>query len=393
MESPLGVLAVEPWFGGSHKSFLHGLCSSSRHDFRLVTLPDRFWKWRMHGGAVTLAKKARELQEDGFSPDVIFATDMLNLPAFLALTRDRFADLPVVLFMHENQLTYPIPEDRQRDYTYAYINFLSCLTADHILFNSHFHLKEFMEALPSLLGMLPDYTHLDTVHGIQSKSSVLHLGMDLAAFDDGGRGASGAEHGSATASPVVLWNQRWEYDKNPDAFFRVMDRLDEAGCLFRLILAGEHAEERPEVFEEAAERYGDRISHYGYVEDFAKYSSLLHQADIVVSTSLHEFFGVAIMEAIYCGCHPLLPNRLSYPELIPSALPGPPNHSPILYETEDDLCSILESILRGTTKLLTAETLRTIPARLDWRKHVVHYDDLITRVVDQKRTSILVGAA
>ena len=39
----------------------------------MLTLPDRFWKWRMHGGAVTLA---RRFMADGVgSPDVVLATD------------------------------------------------------------------------------------------------------------------------------------------------------------------------------------------------------------------------------------------------------------------------------------------------------------------------------
>ena len=50
---------------------------------------------------------------------------------------------------------------------------------------------------------------------------------------------------------------------------------------------------------------------------FQEYAALLWAADLVVSTAIHEFFGVAVVEAIYCGCRPVLPWRLSYPELIP----------------------------------------------------------------------------
>ncbi len=119
------VLALEPWYGGSHKAFLNGLMKHSRHDFNAVTMTARFWKWRMHGGAVTMARKVEELARKGDLPDVIFASDMLNLPAFLALARRFMTDVPVVLYMHENQLTYPLPEGSERDFTYAYINYLS----------------------------------------------------------------------------------------------------------------------------------------------------------------------------------------------------------------------------------------------------------------------------
>jgi len=78
---------------------------------------------------------------------------MVNLPAFLALTRHQLADVPVILYFHENQLTYPLPEGTTRDYTYAYINYLSALSANRVIFNSAFHQEQFMEALPIQTSM------------------------------------------------------------------------------------------------------------------------------------------------------------------------------------------------------------------------------------------------
>ena len=371
----MNVLALEPWYGGSHRHFLDGLARHSTHDVRLVTMTDRYWKWRMQGGAVTLAAKAREITDDGFVPDVLFATSMVNLPAFLALTRDRFADTPVVLYFHENQLTYPLRDGQQRDLTYAYINYLSALAADRVVFNSAFHHDEFFEALPELLRRFPDYTHLRTAQRLREKSGVLHLGLELEALDrnaplrkkDGG-------------APIVLWNQRWEHDKNPEAFFRTMNRLDDAGCAFRLILAGERFEEQPPAFETAFRRYADRIIHYGYAEDLPEYASLLHRADLVVSTSKHEFFGVAIMEAIRCGCHPLLPNRLTYPELIPERLHRPLLHAPVLYEDENELFEILRRILTAEEQPLPPPVLRAIPEGLAWPEQIGAYDVLFETV-------------
>ena len=374
----MNVLALEPWYGGSHRNFLDGLMGHSRHTFRALTMPDRFWRWRMEGGAVTLARKAVDALEEGFDPDVIFATDMVNLPAFLALARPHLDDVPVVLFLHENQLTYPLPEGRKRDRSYSHINYLSALAADRVVFNSHFHYGEFMEALPALLRAFPDFTNLHTLQEIRERSSVIHLGMDLRAHDEQAEDVLIERHHQTTpAVPTILWNQRWEYDKNPEAFFRVMNRLDDSGCDFRLILAGEHFEEQPEEFERAFERYAERILHYGYAEDFTSYSHLLHKADVVVSTAIHEFFGIALMEAIYCGCHPLLPDRLSYPELIPESLHRPLLHAPILYEDEDALFDLLQAMLSGEERPLPQDTLRSIPEPLDWRNHVSAYDDLL----------------
>ncbi|MXY08470.1 MAG: DUF3524 domain-containing protein [Rhodothermaceae bacterium] len=366
------VLALEPWYGGSHRNFVDGLIENSHHGYELVTMAARFWKWRLQGGAQTLARKCRQLVESGFTPDVILASSMVNIPAFLALSRKYIGNVPVVYYLHENQLTYPLSKEEKRDLSYAYINYLSCLAADQVVFNSEFHYNEFIRALPGLLRVFPDYTHLHTVSEIRAKSRVMHLGMNLQAH---ARYANTS--GSDRGSPIVLWNQRWEYDKNPEAFFRLMNRLDDAGCGFRLILAGKRFEEQPSEFDTAFERYADRILHYGYAEDFEEYSRLLHRADIVVSTAIHEFFGIAMLEAIYCGCHPLLPNRLSYPELIPEKLHKPLLHAPILYDDDESLFTILKAMLMGEERPLPHGTLRGIVEHLDWSVHVEQYDALM----------------
>ena len=376
----LRILALEPWYGGSHRAFLDGLVAHSQHDVKTITMTARFWKWRMQGGGVTLARKTHQLLEDGYRPDVIFATDMVNLPAYLSLVRRELPETPVVLYFHENQLTYPLPEGKERDLTYAYINYLSCLAADRVVFNSQFHYDRFMEALPGLLRIFPDYTHFQTAQRIKDKSQVLHLGVKLRAHDTFRAEYPPHPWGPGMDPPIVLWNQRWEYDKNPEAFFRVMNRLDDAGCKFRLLLAGEHFEEQPVEFERAFRRYADRILHYGYAEDFEEYSRLLHRADLVVSTSVHEFFGVAMMEAIYCGCHPLLPDRLTYPELIPSSLHRPLLHAPVLYGDDEELFQILQRILKGKERPLPVSTLQSIPEHLDWSTQISRYDELFSEV-------------
>ncbi len=376
------ILALEPWFGGSHRRFLDGLVAHSGHEIRTVTMAARYWKWRMQGGAVTLAEKAREVTDEGWQPDLIFATDMVNLPAFLALTRDRFAATPVVLYFHENQLTYPLRDGQERDYTYAAVNYLSALAADRVVFNSRFHREEFFGALPDLLRRFPDYTHVGALPGLRAKSTVLRLGLDLAGLD-AARPEAEARRAHEPGPPVVLWNHRWEYDKNPGGFFRVMNRLDDAGVRFRLILAGKTFAEQPPAFEEGFRRYAERVLHYGYAESFADYAALLWRSDLVVSTSVHEFFGISMLEAIHCGCHPLLPDRLTYPELIPENLHRPLLHAPVLYENEEALFETLRAILKGEQPPLPVEVLREVPADLAWPLKAPRFDALFEDVVGE----------
>jgi glycosyltransferase involved in cell wall biosynthesis len=363
----MNIWLVEPYYTGSHQAWADGYQIHSRHNVRLLTLPGRFWKWRMQGGAVTLARQAATLDEH---PDLILASDMLNVPIFLALARSanwQFA--PLALYFHENQLTYPLQPGEKRNLHYGFINFVSALRADVVLFNSAYHLEEFFDELPRLLKHYPDYTELWAVDALREKSRVLPLGLDLARFDI--HRPEAPKHGR----PLVLWNHRWEYDKDPRTFFEAVHTLAGEGLDFGLILLGESLRNQPNEFLEARRRWPERIVHFGYAEDLVTYARLLWDSDVVVSTALHDFFGAAVVEACYCGCFPIVPRRLSYPELIPTE-----QHAACLY---DDLSGLLNRLRQA---ILNVEAVRSFSlqrhmARFDWQRLASHYDDLLERTV------------
>lgn len=367
----MNILVVEPFMGGSHKAFLNGLQTYSSHNILPVTMTDKFWKWRMNGGSVTLAEKTKKIEED---IDLVLVSSMTNLPAFIALTNPRFANTPIVMYMHENQLTQPVPKGEERDHTYCYINYLSMLSADKVIFNSDFHFNSFMEELPGFLAKFPDYHQPESIKMLEDKSHILHPGLDLLIHDQY------RIQRTINKNPAIVWNQRWAFDKNPEMFFRIMNRLDDSGCEFDLILAGDNQHDKPDAFEQAWKRYGKRIIHYGYVEDVETYSKLLQKGDIVVSTASYEFFCVSIMEAIYCGCHPVLPNKLTYPELIPGHLKEPLLHAPVLYDDEENLFKILQNLLMGKTKPLPFNTLQKINRQMDWKFAVRRFDSVFEKV-------------
>ncbi len=358
------IWLLSAYHSGSHRAWAEGYARHSRHQLHLLTMAGRFWKWRMHGGAMELATQARRLLAQHGPPDGILATDMVNLPAWLALLRRELPpDAPVALYMHENQLTYPWRPGERPDLGYAVINWLSQLAADRVLFNSRYHQESWFQELPRLLKHFPDYNHLELIPQVAARSQVLPVGIDC---PDSAR----APVSSRQDPPLILWNQRWEYDKRPDRFFQLLYRLAEAGAPFRLAVAGENFRNVPQEFQQARERLASRIVHWGFLADRQAYRALLAQADLVISTAAHEFFGISVLEAICAGAFPLLPNRLSYPELIPEEL-----HPACLYADEEDLFRKARQRLRQPRP--APPSLRAhVRERFSWPQVAPRYDAL-----------------
>ena len=365
--SPPHIWLLSPYHSGSHRVWALGYQAHSRCRLTPITMAGRFWKWRMQGGAVELAAQARQRLAESGPPDAILATDMVNLPAWLGLLRrDLPALIPVFLYMHENQITYPWREGEKRDLTYGMINWLSQLAADRILFNSRFHLKSWFDELPRLLKHYPDYNRLELVEQVRSRSLAVPVGIDCAYF------AAADRDRAPDRPPLILWNQRWEYDKRPDRFFALLQRLHAEGVPFRLAVAGQNFRNSPAEFDAARAQLADRIVHWGYAPSRRAYADLLRQADLVISVADHEFFGISILEAICAGAFPLLPDRLSYPELIPAEL-----HPACLYAGEEELYR--KAVLRLTEPRPAPPSLRRhIAERYAWPVVAAQYDDLLS---------------
>ncbi len=366
------ICLVEPFHTGSHAAWAEEYARYSRHDVELLTLKGRHWKWRMHGGAVTLA---RLFMESGCEADLLLASDMLDLTTFLALTRDKTAGTPTALYFHENQLSYPWSPNganpAQQRAHYAFINYASALAADTVLFNSRYHLDAFNDQLPEFLKGFPDLNELASLPLLRAKSEVLSLGLDLRRFDQ----YHVEELQGATKPPLILWNHRWEYDKNPEDFFKALYQLQKEGFAFEVAVLGESYRTCPPIFTEAQQRLGERIVHFGYVEEFADYARWLWRADILPVHSNHDFFGASVVQAIYCHCTPLLPRRLAYPEHLPEAL-----QDRFLYDDFDDLLGRLRELLKPPFPKTEVIGLHSHVARYDWGTLIERYDDCFEKM-------------
>ncbi|MBN1202846.1 MAG: DUF3524 domain-containing protein [Anaerolineae bacterium] len=363
------ILLLEPYDTGSHAAWLRGYQRHNAHHVEILSLEGQFWQWRMLGGAVTLAERFRALDA---LPDLVVASDMLDLTTFLALTRPVTARMPTAVYFHENQLTYPIGQRQKLQQHHAFINYISALAADAIYFNSAFHRDSFFDALPNLLKHFPDHTLLHTVPDLEARAAVLPVGLDLSRYDN----YRPPEPHDPDRPPLILWNHRWEYDKNPRPFFKTLYRLADEGVPFRVALVGENTRQDPAEFGEARQRLGDRVVRYGYVDSFADYARLLWDADIVVSSSKHDFFGVSVAEAVYCGCWPVLPRRLNYPALIPPAW-----HDQTLYQPDTILVHRLRERLVGPCP--APPELRAHVAAFDWRQLAPQYDETFAALVNR----------
>ena len=303
--------------------------------------------------------------------DLIFTSDMTSVADLRAMLPSELNRKPIVCYFHENQLTYPLPDESDRDYQYGFTNITSCLASEAVWFNSEYHRREFFQGVEDLLCRMPDYVPENIVETIRQKSQVMPLGLDPALFELNRT----LYPPTPPKPPIILWNHRWEYDKNPDDFFETLFDLQRGGFDFRLIVAGQSFRESPPIFSAAEKVLSARIDHFGYVPDRQHYYALLARANVVISTARHEFFGLSVAEALAAGCYGLLPNRLNYPELLP-----PEVHTFYLYNRPDELRDKLTDLCQSGVPAPAPEAANKL-SDLSWFRLAATYDKEFTDIL------------
>lgn len=361
------VLVVEPWYGGSHRAWADGIDRHSRHRVHLVTHPPRAWRWRLRGGALTLAAEVAAVVAGQGRPDVVLVGDLVDVAALRGLAGRALAGVPVVLYLHENQITEAVGPGTRGDRGAAWATWTSLVAADVVVANSGFHREALLAALPGFLDDVPDHPHHRWLPVVADRMEVLPVPVPLG-------GLLGAPRPDPDGGPpLVLFNQRRDHDKRPEALTRVLVALADAGVAFRVALTGHTVRTDLRDLDADLGALGDRVVHVGPL-DRAGYEALLLRSDVVVATAAHEFFGVAPVEAMAAGCVPLLPDRLAYPELVPTRW-----HGAVLYRGRlfDRLRAVLEDLPAARAAVAG---LRESMARFDAPTVVPAYDDLLERV-------------
>ncbi len=360
------VALVEPYYGGSHRAWADGYLANSANDVTLVSHPARFWKWRMHGAHLTLSANLASRCEE--TPDVVLASSMMSVASFAGAARRTIGDVAIAVYFHESQFAYPLSPLDRPDLTYPMVNWSSAAAADQAIFNSEFHRTLFFEEAERFLRQFPDERHGRLLPAVRDRSIVLPVGVDIRRI-----GIPAVRGGGP---PLILWNQRWEHDKGPDEFVVLIEALLAEGLDFHVAVVGECFVSAPESFDRLPDLLGERLVAFGFAPD-QEYVDLLRRADIVVSTADHEFFGIAIVEAMAAGVFPVLPDRLVYPERIPE-----PHRDRCLYDDTNGLVSRVRWAIgnRASATEIGSDLARTVD-QYDWSVVAPAYDAVLESLV------------
>lgn len=300
------ILLLSAYDAGSHQRWREQLVASQpEFHWQVLALPPRFFRWRIRGNALTWLQEPA-LQERW---DLLLVTSMVDLASIRGF-HPHLARTPALLYMHENQFAYP---DSGRQHSSAepkIVNLYSAVAADRVVFNSEWNRESFLREAYAFLDKLPDGLPEGLIRRLEAKTSVVPVPIEDRLF-------TGRTREPDRECPHLLWNHRWEYDKAPDRLLRLLDQLIMVGQDFRLSVVGEQFRSQPEAFDRIRQRHGERIINWGYLASRTAYDELLAEADAVISTALHDFQGLSMLEAMASGCLAIAPNRLAYPEYVP----------------------------------------------------------------------------
>ena len=300
------ILLLSGYDAASHRRWREQLSAMfPRYEWQFLALPPRFFRWRIRGNPLRWLNEPL-LQE---SWDLIIATSMVDLATLRGL-HPRLANTPCLLYMHENQFAFPVSSGQNASADPQMVNLYSALSADCVVFNSGWNRDSFLAGADSFLKKLPDAVPEGLIETLRDKSRVIPVPIEARLFVD-------RRPLMNRACPHLLWNHRWEYDKGPDRLLKFLQALDQRSMPFRLSVVGERFRSYPKAFDRIREQFGPCIEHWGFLESREDYDHLLRQADIVISTALHDFQGLSMLEAMASGCVPLAPDRLAYREYVP----------------------------------------------------------------------------
>jgi len=364
------VLLLSAYDARSHCRWRKGLVAAFPDwDWTVLALPPRHFDWRVRGNSLTWSFSARSTLEQTY--DVLIATSMTDLSALKGMVPS-LAAVPSLLYCHENQFAYPMRHHMPVRIEPKFTSLYAMLAADRVVFNSEYNRRSLLEGARTLLGKMPDAVPPGVTESIAAKSCTLPVPLEINWFEEDVVPRAGE------VPFTIVWNHRWEFDKAPERMLGALLRIHHSGLDFRVHVIGQQFREQPPIFAEMYPLLREHVGEWGMVQSDVDYKKLLQQSHVVLTTALHEFQGLAVLEAVASGCIPLVPDRLAYPEFIPgeyrySSFPDDP-------ERESDA---IAGQLRHLCECYNRDELPAVPdvRNLSWPRLVNAYEAEINGLV------------
>lgn len=307
------ILLLSAFDAQSHHYWHQGLVAAMpQHDWTVLTLPARHFAWRFRGNALSfLSQYSTQLQQHY---DVLLLTSMVDLVTLRGLV-PALAQTPALVYFHENQFAYPHNSRQHSSVELQLTSLYTALSGQQLLFNSAFNRDSFLSGVQVLLKKLPERFPDGLLRALKARSTVLPVPLTNASSER----VKGSDRESDRIQ--LLWNHRWEYDKGPERLAALVDQLLVSDLAFRLHIVGQQFRSQPPEFARLADvlRQTDKLGEYGFIADSNAYRQLLASSDFVLSTAIHDFQGLSVLEAVAQGASPCVPDRLAYAEWLPSS--------------------------------------------------------------------------
>ncbi len=364
------VLLLSAYHAHSHALWVEGLKHSlPDYHWTVLSLPPRYFNWRLRGNSLSWAYQQQPCLLQDY--ELLIATSMCDLTGLRSFV-PKLSGIPTLMYFHENQFAYPDNGHQQGRLENQITTLYSALSADFLMFNSEFNRSSFFSGVDSLLGKMPDFCPRSEIMAKLQHSGVFPVGV---------RAAEEAPNSRAPGQRLsVLWNHRWEYDKGPDALLAIVKACDQANLPIDFSIVGQQFRTQPPVFEALRRTIVQsqclRLNNWGFIADDSAYQAEMSACDIVLSTSLHDFQGLSVLEAVARGCQPLLPQRLVYPEWFDARY---------LYtggSLESETQAALEKLRLALQLKAKGELVAPSVAHFSWQKLASEYRRQFDRLLD-----------
>ena len=147
------ILLLSAYDAMSHRYWRKGLVAAfPEHQWTILSLPPRYFSWRMRGNSLSWAFGEREVLEQDY--DLLVCTSMTDLSALKGMV-PRLARVPTLCYFHENQFAYPQSTDQKQSVEPLILNIYTALAADQVLFNTTYNRDTFLQGVEKLLKKTP----------------------------------------------------------------------------------------------------------------------------------------------------------------------------------------------------------------------------------------------